>query len=49
MRVDVTLCLYKNKGESVSQVVCSTVIGNLMDLMSCTRLDIAYVVSKLSK
>ena len=34
--------------ESVSQVEYSRVIGNLMYLMSCTRPDIAYLVSKLS-
>ena len=47
--VDVTLHLSKNKGESVSQVEYSRVIGSLMYLMSCTRLDIAYVVNKLSR
>ncbi|WJZ97445.1 hypothetical protein VitviT2T_016048 [Vitis vinifera] len=47
--VDVTLHLSKNKGESVSQVEYSRVIGSLMYLMSCTRPDIAYAVSKLSR
>ncbi|RVW62815.1 Retrovirus-related Pol polyprotein from transposon TNT 1-94 [Vitis vinifera] len=47
--VDVTLHLFKNKGESVSQVEYSRVIGSLMYLMSCTRPDIAYAVSKLSR
>ena len=46
--IDVTLHLSKNKGESVSQIDYSRVIGNLMYLMSCTIPDIAYVVSKLS-
>ena len=46
--VDVTLHVSKNKGESVSQEEHSRVIGSLMYLMSCTRPDIAYVVSKLS-
>ena len=46
--VHVTLHLSKNKGGSVSQVECSRVIGSLMYLMSCTRHDIAYAVSKLS-
>ena len=46
--VDVTLHLSKNKGETVSQVEYSRVIGSLMYLMSCTRLDIAYSISKLS-
>ncbi|WJZ95257.1 hypothetical protein VitviT2T_014041 [Vitis vinifera] len=47
--VDVTLHLSKNKGESVSQVEYSRIIGSLMYLMSCTRPDIAYAVSKLSR
>ena len=46
--IDVILHLSKNKGESVSQVEYSRVISSLMYLMSYTRLDIAYVVSKLS-
>ena len=46
--VDVTLNLSKNKGESVSQVEYSRVIGSLMYLMSCIRLDITYSISKLS-
>ncbi|WJZ85230.1 hypothetical protein VitviT2T_004776 [Vitis vinifera] len=47
--MDVTLHLSNNKGESVSQVEYSRVIGSLMYLMSCTRPDIAYAVSKLSR
>ena len=46
--VDVTLHLSKHKGESISQVEYSRVIGNLMYIMSFTRLDIAYSVSKLT-
>ena len=46
--VDATLHLSKNKGESVSQVEYSKVIGNLMYLMNCTRPNITYSVSKLS-
>ncbi|KAL5761823.1 hypothetical protein ACOSP7_018087 [Xanthoceras sorbifolium] len=43
------LHLSKNKGESISQLEYSRVIGSLMYLMSCTRPDIAYAVSKLSR
>ena len=46
--VDVTLHLFKNKGESVSQVEYSRVIDRLMYLISNTRPDITYLVSKLS-
>ena len=47
--LDVNLHMSKNKGESVSQLEYSRVIGSLMYLRSCTRLDIAYTVSKLSR
>ena len=48
--VDVTLHLSKNKGESVSQVEYSKVIGiELMYLMSCIKPNIAYAVNKLSR
>ena len=47
--IDVTLHLSKNKDESVSQIDYSRVIGRLMYFMSCTRPDIAFVVSKLSR
>ena len=47
--IDSSLHLFKNKGESVSQVEYSRIIGSLMYLMSCTRPDIAYAVSKLSR
>lgn len=47
--IDTSQHLSKNKGESVSQVEYSRVIGSLMHLMSCTRPDIAYTVSKLSR
>ena len=47
--LDTSKHLSKNKGESISQVEYSRVIGSLMYLMSCTRPDIAYVVSKLSR
>ena len=47
--VDVNLQLSNNKGESVSQLKYSRVIGSLMYLISCTRPDINYPVSKLSR
>ena len=47
--VDVTLHFSKNKAKSVSQVEYSRVIGSLMYLMSCTRSNIVYAVSKPSK
>ena len=46
--VDVSLHLSKNKGESISQVEYSKVVGSLMYLMRCTRLDISNSASKLS-
>ena len=47
--IDVNLHMSKNRGESVSQLEYSWVIGSLMYLMSCTRPDIPYAVSKLSR
>ena len=47
--IDLSLKLSKNKGESISQIEYSRIIGSLMYLMSCTRPDIAYAVSKLSR
>ncbi|XP_057505550.1 cytochrome P450 76C3-like [Actinidia eriantha] len=47
--VDVNLHLTKNTGDSVSQLQYSQIIGSLMYLMNCTRPDIAYSVSKLSR
>ena len=47
--VDVTLHLSKNKEENVFQVEYSRVIGSLTYLMSCTRLDVAYAINKLSR
>ena len=46
--VDVTLHLFKNKGEGVSQVEYFRVIDSLMYLMSNTKPNITYSVSKLS-
>ena len=47
--MDVSQHLSKNKGEGVQQLEYSRVIGSLMYLMSCTRPDIAYSVSRLSR
>ena len=47
--LDVNPHMSKYKGESVSQLEYSKVIGSMMYLMSCTRPDIAYTVSKLSR
>lgn len=41
--------LSKNKGKIISQLEYSQIIGSLMYLMNCTRPDIAYSVSKLSR
>ena len=50
--VDISLYLSKNKGDVVSQLKHSQIIGSLMCLMylmNCTHPDIAYAVSKLSR
>ena len=41
--------LKKNKESSVSQTKYAKIIGSVMFLMNYTRLDIAYVVSRLSR
>ena len=41
--------LHKNTGTGVRQLEYSEMIGSVMYLMNCTKPDIAYVVSKLSK
>ncbi|GJV91013.1 zinc finger, CCHC-type containing protein [Tanacetum coccineum] len=41
--------LMSNNGQAVSQLEYSRVIGYLMYVMTCTRLDIAYAVGKLSR
>lgn len=46
--LDVNFYLSKNKGDSASQIRYSKVFGSLMYLMSYTRLNIAYTISKLS-
>ncbi|XP_076896146.1 uncharacterized protein LOC143549014 [Bidens hawaiensis] len=47
--IDTTHHLFKNRGEGVSQREYSRIIGSLMYLMTCTRPDLAYAVSRLSK
>ena len=47
--LDNSLHLSKDRGEGIYQVKYSIVIGSLMYLMSCTRPDIAYTVSRLSR
>ena len=41
--------LKKNKGQSVSQLQYTQVLGSLMYIMNCTRPDLAYSVSRLSR
>ncbi|KAL6313306.1 hypothetical protein AAG906_018674 [Vitis piasezkii] len=40
--------LKKNREHSVAQIEYAQIIGSLMYLMNCTRLDIAYAVGRLS-
>ena len=40
--------LISNEGRAVAQLEYASVIGSLMYATQCTRLDIAFVVSKLS-
>ena len=47
--IDVNLHLSKNNGKSLSQQEYAQGIGSLMYVMNCTRPDIAYAVSKLSR
>ena len=47
--VDVNLHLSKYNGKRLSQQEYAQTIGNLMYVMNCTRPDIAYAVSKLSR
>ncbi|KAI3677608.1 hypothetical protein L6452_36874 [Arctium lappa] len=41
--------LKKNQGDSVAQLEYTQVLGSLMYIMNCTRLDIVYSVSRLSR
>ena len=47
--VDVNLHLTKNKGQGTSQLEYLRIIGSLVYIMNCTRSNIAYSVSKLSR
>ena len=47
--LDPNVHLAKNNGLGVSQVEYSRIIGSLMYLMNCTRPDLAFAVSKLSR
>ena len=47
--IDTSQHLSKNRGDSVAQVEYSRIIGSLMYLMTCTRRDLAYSVSRLSR
>ena len=47
--VDVNLHLTKSKGQRISQLEYLRIIGNFMYIMNCTRPDIAYSISKLSR
>ncbi|GJY87796.1 retrovirus-related pol polyprotein from transposon TNT 1-94 [Tanacetum coccineum] len=46
---DTTKHLSKNRGQGVNQTGYSSIIGILMYLMNCTRPDLAYAVSRLSR
>ena len=47
--IDVNLHLTKNKGQGISQLEYSRIIASLMYIMNCTRPNIAYAISKLSR
>ena len=46
---DPSIHLKKNRGSPVAQSKYAKIIGSVMFLLNCTRLDIAYVVSRLSR
>ena len=46
---DLSIHLKKNSGSPVSQFEYAKIIGSVMFLMNCTRPDIAYAVSRLSR
>ena len=47
--IDPNLHLFKNTGKCIFQLKYSQIIGSLMYLMNCSRPDLAYVVSRLSR
>nr|GEV58927.1 retrotransposon protein, putative, Ty1-copia subclass [Tanacetum cinerariifolium] len=47
--IDTNMHLSKNKGLGVAQLEYSRIIGMLMYLMTCTRPDLAYAVSRLCR
>jgi hypothetical protein len=47
--IDTSHHLSKNRGEGVEQVEYARIIGSLMYLMSCTRPDLAFAISRLSR
>ena len=46
--VDMILHLSKNLGNSISQLEYAHILGSLMYIMKCSRLDVVHSVSKLS-
>ena len=46
---DSKVLLFKNHSDSVSQDKYAQIISSLMFLTNCTRLDIEYVVGRLSR
>ena len=46
---DLSIHLKKNRGSLVAQSEYAKIIGSVMFLMNCTRSDIAYAVSRLSR
>ena len=46
---DASSHLKKNKGDTVAQLEYTQVLGSLMYIMNCTRPDLAYSVSRLSR
>ncbi|KAK4391507.1 Retrovirus-related Pol polyprotein from transposon RE1 [Sesamum angolense] len=46
---DPSICIKKNKGDSMSQAEYAKIIGSFMFLKNYTRPDIAYAVNRLSR